>query len=176
MSGKACPDVKDLHRMVRRLAVELRSNRAEVSKPEYLLALHDRYADRITPEQQLYCVDEWAWPVARKAMKDLEAAAEGVVEDRQLTLPLSLAHIPVPKALPIDLDGVQRTVTAVYATVEDGDAYTASLQRNINACIKKLTEWLEVWKQARPVMVANPGWDFGRALEYLAKKEQEEQA
>jgi hypothetical protein len=49
--------------------------------------------------------------------------------------------------------------------------YTASLQKNINGCIKKLTDWQQVWEPARKVMVDHPGWDFGRALEYLAEQE-----
>jgi hypothetical protein len=69
VSRRKCPDVKDLTRIVQRLGVELRSSQATVSKAEFLVALHERYDDRITLEQQRYCVDEWSWPKARRAMK-----------------------------------------------------------------------------------------------------------
>lgn len=174
MSSKKCPDVKDLRRLLCRLAVELREAQPEVTKEEYLLALHERYGALITIEQRQYALDEYGWSVARKAMKDLDAAEAGIVEDRQLVLPGSLRHVKVPRALPIELNGAQKTVSATYAGIPEGDAYTESLKGNANACFGKLTDWLEVWTPARKVMVDHPGWDFGRALEYLAKKEEEE--
>jgi hypothetical protein len=165
--------VKDLRRMVQRLGVEMRSSQASVPKAEFLVALHERYGDRITLEQQRYCVDEWAWPKARKAMQRLEAQAEGLVEKRQLMLPMKMGHIKVPRALPIVINGVPETVTAVYANIEQGDAYTASLMGNSIACIRKLTTWQSAWEPARKVMVEHidEGWDFGRALEHIADQE-----
>jgi hypothetical protein len=88
--------------------------------------------------------DEWSWPKARKAMQILDAEAEGLVEDRQLMLPMKLAHVKIPKALPIVVRGVPETVNAVFANIEQGDAYTLSLQGNANACIRKLTNWQSV--------------------------------
>jgi hypothetical protein len=165
--------VKDLKRMVQRLGVELRSSRPKVPKADFLLALHERCDALITPEQMRYCLDQWSWPIGRKAMQDIEAAAEGLTEDRQLMLPMSLSHIRIPKALPIVMNGVPETVTAVFANIEQGDAYTDSLKRNSLACINRLTHWQSVWEPARKVMVEfrHLGWDFGRALEYLAEQE-----
>jgi hypothetical protein len=170
---RKCPDVKDLTRIVERLGVEMRSNQPKVSKPEFLMTLHERYDDAITIEQLRYCVDEWAWPKARKAMQGLDAEAKGLVEARQLMLPMKLGHLKVPKALPIVVKGVPETVTAVFANIEQGDAYTASLQKNSVACIRKLTTWQSAWEPARKVMVEHieEGWDFGRALEYIAEQD-----
>jgi hypothetical protein len=144
VSRRKCPDVKDLTRIVERLGVEMRSTMPKITKQEYLVALHERYDDRITLEQQRYCLDEWSWPKARKAMQILDAEAEGLVEDRQLMLPMKLAHVKIPKALPIVVRGVPETVNAVFANIEQGDAYTLSLQGNANACIRKLTNWQSV--------------------------------
>jgi hypothetical protein len=166
-----CPDVKDLKRMVQRLGVEMRASQPKVPKAEFLLALHERFDDQITLEQQRYCVDQWSWPIARKAMQTLDAEAEGLVEDRQLMLPMSMKHIKVPKALPIVVKGAPETVTSVFANITQGDAYTDSLQSNSKACINRLTNWLSVWVPARKEMVIHPGWDFGRALEYLGEQE-----
>jgi hypothetical protein len=165
--------VKDLRRMVVRLGVELRSSLPSVPKAEFLLALHERFDNQITVEQQRYCVDEWSWPIARKAMKDVAAEAEGLIEDRQFMLPMSMAHIRVPRALPIIIKGKPTTVTAPFAKIPQGDAYTDSLQGNSVACINKLTDWLSVWEPARKVMVEHidQDWDFGRALEHIAEQE-----
>jgi hypothetical protein len=121
VSRRKCPDVKDLTRIVQRLGVELRSSQATVSKAEFLVALHERYDDRITLEQQRYCVDEWSWPKARRAMKDVAAEAEGLTEDRQMMLPLSMGHIKVPRALPIVIKGRPETVTAPFAKIPQGE-------------------------------------------------------
>jgi hypothetical protein len=59
VSRRKCPDVKDLTRIVERLGVEMRSTMPKITKQEYLVALHERYDDRITLEQQRYCLDEW---------------------------------------------------------------------------------------------------------------------
>jgi hypothetical protein len=170
MSGKKCPDIKDMQRMIRRLGVELRSRQTEVRKQDFLLALRERHGNELTTEMLAYGFDQYSWTIGRRAMKDLVAEAEGIFESRQMVLPMSMAHIPVPQALPIKIGGVEKTVTAVFADIEQGDAYTDSLQGNSNACIKKLTDWLSVWTPARKVMFEHraEGWDFGRALEYLA--------
>jgi hypothetical protein len=169
------PDIKDLRRLLRRCGIELRSAQERVEPVDYIVALHEQYGDILTPDMILYGFDQFAWSVGKKAMKDLEAEAEGLTESRQMVLPGSLAHIKVPKALPIEINGKSITVTAVACTIVEGDAYTASLQKNINGCIENLTDWQQVWEPARKVMVEHPGWDFGRALEYLARKEEEEQ-
>lgn len=171
MSRRTFPNVNEVKRKVRHLGVELRSRQPEVRKPQFLLVLHEQLGDVLTPEVLRFCAGEHLWPIAQKAMKLLEAQAEGLVENRQMFLPGSLAHIPVPKALPIKINGEEKTVTAVFAGIPEGDAYTASLQRNSNSCIKKLTWWLEVWVPARKVMTEHPGFDFGRALEFLAEQE-----
>jgi hypothetical protein len=171
VSSRKCPDVKDLKRIIRHLGVEMRSSQPIVQKQEFLLALHERYGDQLTPEQFGYALGEYAWPVARKAMQDIEAADEGLFEDRQMVLPIRLAHVKVPKALPIVMDGVPQTVTSVYAGIPEGDAYTVSLQGNSQACINKLIDWLSVWEPARKVMVENPGFDFGDATAFLADQE-----
>jgi hypothetical protein len=171
VSIRTFPNIKELKRKVRRLGVEMRSSQPEVRKPEFLVALHERLGDIMTPEVLHFCAGEYSWPIAQRAMKDLEAEAEGLVEDRQMVLPGSWAHIPVPKALPIKINGVEKTVTAVYAGIPEGDAYTDSLQGNAEACFKKLTAWLEVWTPARKVIVEHPSFDFGRALEYLGEQE-----
>lgn len=171
MSSRKCPDVKDLKRIIRHLGVEMRSSQPIVEKPEYLLALHERYGDQLTPEQFGYALGEYAWPLARKAMQDVEAADEGLFEDRQMVLPMSLARVKVPKALPIVVNGVPKTVTAVFADIPQGDAYTESLKGNSQACINKLIDWLSVWEPARKVMVEHPGFDFGDALQFLADHE-----
>jgi hypothetical protein len=126
MSRRKCPDVKDLTRIVKHLGVEMRSSQRKVSKPEFLLALHERYDDQITLEQQRYCVDEWSWPIARKAMQVVNAEAEGLVEDRQLMLPLSMGHIRVPRALPIVIKGKPETVTAVFANDAEWYSFSAN--------------------------------------------------
>jgi hypothetical protein len=173
VSSRKCPDVKDLRRKVQRLGVELRTSQPRVPKAEFLVALHERLDDQITPEQQRFCLDEWSWPIARKAMQDIEAEAEGLVEDRQLMLPMSMAHLKVPKALPIVIKGVPETVTAVFATIEQGDAYTDRLKNNSIACINSLTTWQSAWEPARKVMVEHRhlNWDFGRALQHIADQE-----
>jgi hypothetical protein len=117
--------VKDLRRMVVRLGVELRSSLPSVPKAEFLLALHERFDDQITVEQQRYCVDKWSWPIARKAMQDVAAEAEELSEPRQLMLPLSMGHIKIPRALPIMVKGVPETVTAVFAN--DAEWYSFSV-------------------------------------------------
>ena len=125
MSRRKCPDVKDLKRMVVRLGVEMRSTMPTVPKAEFLLALYERFDDQITPEQQRYCLDQWSWPVARKAMQTVEAETEGMVKERQLMLPMSMKHIKVPRALPIVIKGVPETVTAVFAN--DAEWYSFSV-------------------------------------------------
>jgi hypothetical protein len=125
VSRRKCPDVKDLRRMVQHLGVELRVSQPSVPKAEFLLALHERFDDQITVEQQRYCVDKWSWPIARKAMQDVAAEAEELSEPRQLMLPLSMGHIKIPRALPIMVKGVPETVTAVFAN--DAEWYSFSV-------------------------------------------------
>jgi hypothetical protein len=117
------PDIKDLHRLLCRCGIELRSAQERVDSSDYIVALHERYGDVITHDMMVYGFDQFAWAVGKKAMKVLEAEAEGLTESRQMTLPGSLAHVSVPKALPIEVGGKMVTVTAVYATVPEGDAY-----------------------------------------------------
>jgi hypothetical protein len=165
------PDIKDLRRLLCRCGVELRLAQDRVTPDDYIVALHEQYGDALTYDMIQYGFDQYAWSVGRKAMKELEAEAEGLAEARQLVLPMSLQHVKVPKALPIEVNGKPITVTAVTAGIPEGDAYTDSLQANVNACTNKLIDWLSVWTPARAVLVEHPGWDFGRALEYLAEQE-----
>lgn len=165
------PDIKDLRRLIRRLGIELRSSMDRVTPQEFIVALHERYDDLLTPEQIRYGFDQFAWASGRNAMKTVEAEAEDMIEGRQLVLPMSLSHVKVPKALPIDVRGEAVTVTAVTCNIEEGDLYTDSLRGNAEACFKNLTEWLSVWVPARKVMETNPGWDFGTACQYLADHE-----
>lgn len=167
------PDIKDLRRLIRRLGIELRSSQDRVTPQDFIVALHERYDGLLTPEQIRYGFDQHAWAVGRQAMKTVEAEAENMVEARQLNLPMSLSHVKVPKALPIEVRGEAVTVTAVSCNIEEGDLYTESLRGNAEACFKSLTEWLSVWEPAKKVMQANPGWDFGTACQYLADHEGE---
>lgn len=165
-----CPDVKDLRRLIRDVAVELRSQRVEISRNDFIDALHAKYDDALTYEQIVFGFDEFVWDEGRSAMKKVEGAARRGAD--QLPLPLTMAGLDIPMALPIDRpDGGRTVVVTMHATLDDCEAYVTSIESNINACMKRLTEFMVMLKHVRPLMEANPGWTVGDALQRLCDQE-----
>lgn len=164
--------MKDLGRLVRRVAVELRSTTTTYISPEsFLKAFYEEHGDDLTDEQIRHGFEIYLYKLAKAAMQKVETEMEGMMQGRQLMLPMTMQHIKLPQAFPISRAGKQVIVPAVVATLEDCDSYTAGLQENIQDCMVKFSEWSTVWKPVREIMVANPGMDFGAALELLAGKE-----
>jgi hypothetical protein len=166
-----CPDVKELSRTLRNIAIDLRASSAEVTQTDFLRSLRERLAN-ITPEQMLYGFERFAWAVGRHALKDVQTEAERRRDPAQLTLPMSMAGLKIPLSLPIDRpDGRRVCVTTHAATLEDCDLYDKGLVDNIRACTVRRLHFGEMMKDVRPVLVANPGWNVGMALEFLRDQE-----
>lgn len=166
-----CPDVKDLRRLIKDTAVEVRSRGLEFDRTAFIDALHARYGDVLTYEQIVYGFDEFAWEEGRHYAKVLERQS-GRRDPAQLPLPMDLMELDIPAVLPIDRPNGKRVcVVTMNATLADCDAYVASIEGNINACIKRMTEFLAMLKAVRPLMEANPGWTVGHALQHLCDQE-----
>jgi hypothetical protein len=168
-----CPDVKNLRRLIKQVAFDVRSVSTEFDRETFLRALHDRHGGDFTYEQIVYGFDEFAWEEGRHAAKSLERRT-GKRDPSQLTLPMGLQDLDIPGVLPIDRpDGKRTCVVTVHATLEDCDAYVASIEGNINACMKRMTEFLAMMRSVRPVMEANLGMTVGQALQFLCDQERD---
>src|SRR4051812_44278751 len=166
-----CPDVKELSRTLRAIAVELRANSHEVTQADYLRRLRERLPE-ITPEQMRYGFEQFAWATGRHALKDIQTEAERRLDPAQLVLPMAMAGLKIPLSLPIDRpDGRRVCVTTHAATLEDCDAYLRSLDGNIRACEVRRLQFGGMMEGVRPVLLANPGWNVGMALEFLRDQE-----
>jgi hypothetical protein len=158
-------------RLIKDTAVEVRASNREFDKPIFIDELHRRYDDALTYEQIVYGFDEFAWEEGRQFSKDINTAARKR-DPAQLPLPMNLMELDIPAVLPIDRpDGKRVCVVTLHATLEDCDAYVKSIEGNINACIRKLTQFLQMLKAVRPIMEANPGWTVGMALQWLVDQE-----
>jgi hypothetical protein len=166
------PDVKDLRRLINDTAIEVRAMSREFDKGAFITALHAKHGDAFTHEQIVYGFDEYAWEEGRHYAKLLEKKA-GKRDPAQLPLPMDMAGLDIPGVLPIDRPGGKRTcVVTMHATLADCDAYVASIEGNINACMKRMTEFLAMVKVVRPIMEANPTMTVGMALQWLCDREQ----
>ena len=166
-----CPDVKELSRTLKAIAVELRSSSVEVTREDYLRRLRERLID-ITPEQLNYGFEQFAWATGRHALKDIQTEAERRLDPAQLVLPMSMAGLKIPLSLPIDRpDGQRVCVTTRAATLEDCDLYDQSLGDNIRSCTIRRLHFGDMMKEVRPVLLANPGWTVGMALDFLRDQE-----
>lgn len=163
--------MKELSRTLRNIAIDLRASSAEVTQADFLRSLRERLGD-ITQEQMLYGFERFAWAVGRHALKDIQTEAERRRDPAQLVLPMSMAGLKIPLSLPIDRpDGRRVCVTTHAATLEDCDLYDKGLSDNIHACTVRRLHFGEMMKDVRPVLVANPGWNVGMALEFLRDQE-----
>jgi hypothetical protein len=163
--------VKDLTRILRNIAVELRATSAEVTREDYLRRLRERLVD-VTPEQQIYGFEQFAWATGRHALKDIQTEAERRSDPAQLVLPMSMAGLKIPLSLPIDRpDGRRVCVTTHAATLEDCDLYDRSLGDNIRSCTVRRLHFGDMMREVRPVLLANPGWNVGMALDFLRGQE-----
>jgi hypothetical protein len=162
-----CPDVKELRRLISRLAIELRSTHEEVKGPQFVRAFHERYDAIVTQEQLVYCLDQVVWAAGRSALKTVGDEAAARSDPAQLPLPMSMQSLKIPLSLPIERDGERVCVT----TLRDGRDYIRSLQGNIQACMVKLTEFGAMWRHVEPLLEANPEWTIGMALEFLRDQE-----
>lgn len=166
-----CPDVKELRRLISRLAIELRSTHEEVKGPQFIRAFHERYDGIVTHEQLVYCLDQVVWAAGRAALKNVEDEAVARSDPAQLPLPMSMQNLKIPLSLPIERDGERVCVTTLHGRLRDGRDYIRSLQGNIQACMVKLTEWGTMWREVEPLLEANPEWTIGMALEFLRDQE-----
>lgn len=166
-----CADVKELRRLINRLAVDLRSSNEVVSAPQFVQAFHERYDDAVTQEQLVYCLDQVVWAAGRSALKTVEDEARKRSDPAQLPLPMSMQDLKIPLSLPVERDGERLCVTTLHARLRDGRDYIRSLQGNIQACMVKLTEFGAMWRHVEPILEANPEWTIGMALEFLRDQE-----
>lgn len=163
--------MKDLSRTLKAIAVELRASSAEVTREDYLRRLRERLID-ITPEQLHYGFEQFAWATGRHALKDIQTEAERRLDPAQLVLPMAMAGLKIPLSLPIDRpDGKRVCVTTHAAALEDCDAYLRSLDDNIRSCTIRRLHFGEMMESVRPVLLENPGWNVGMALEFLRDQE-----
>lgn len=166
-----CPDVKELTRQIERVALDVRASTREFDKEIFLKALHERCGALFTHEQLVYCLEEYAWSVGLDATKSAVKRA-GKRDPAQLPLPMDLADLDIPLVLPIvRANGKRVCVVTMHATLEDCDAYVKGIEGNINACIKRLTEFLALLKVVRPIMLAHPGMTVGQAMQKLLDQE-----
>jgi hypothetical protein len=166
-----CPDVKDMTRLIKRLAVDMRSKSIEVRQADFLERFRAECAALLTPEQVAFTTDQYAWKIARAALKDVEDEAERETDPAQLPLPGFLSHLKIPLSLPIDRGGERICVTTIFATLQDCDDYDAGLTANIDSCTTRRGDFREMMWVARPVMLANPRWTLGDALAWLGAEE-----
>jgi len=166
-----CPDVKQLSRILKAIAVELRATSAEVTREDYLRSVRARLDD-LTPEQLHYGFEQFAWATGRHALKDIQTEAERRLDPAQLVLPMSMAGLKIPLSLPIDRpDGRRVCVTTRAASLEDCDLYDKSLTDNIHACTGRQLHFRDMMKDVRPVLLDNPDWNVGMALDFLRDQE-----
>lgn len=166
-----CPDIKELHRLISRLAIDLRSTNEIVRGPQFVRAFHERYDDAVTQEQLVYCLDKIVWKAGRSALKTVEDEARKRSDPAQLPLPMSMADLEIPLSLPIVRDGERICVTTIHGRLHDGRDYIKSLQGNIKNCMEKLTEFGAMWRHVEPILEDNPEWTIGMALEFLRDQE-----
>lgn len=151
--------------------MELRATSAEVTREDYLHRLRERLAD-LTPEQLHYGFEQFAWATGRHALKDIQTEAERRQDPAQLVLPMSMAGLKIPLSLPIDRpDGRRVCVTTRAATLEDCDLYDQSLGDNIHSCTVRRLHFNDMMKGVRPILLENPGWNVGMALDFLRDQE-----
>jgi hypothetical protein len=163
--------VKDLSRILRNIAIELRASSAEVTQEDYLRCLRGRLDD-LSPEQLRYGFEQFAWAQGRHALKDIQTEAERRRDPAQLSLPMSMAGLKIPLSLPVvRKNGNRVCVTTLAASLEDCDLYDQGLAENIHACTVRRLHFGEMMKDVRPLLVANPGWNVGMALEFLRDQE-----
>jgi hypothetical protein len=142
-------------------------NRGVVNPGLFLRAFEERYGAAIGLEDLRFGFQQWVVGEGVKALKRVGKDARDVTGGRQMVLPMNLAELDIQSSVQI-----KRGWVPLWATEDaDLDEYTAVLQDNCNACIAKLTNWLQFVKEIRPILRANPGWNTGDALRYLCDRE-----
>jgi hypothetical protein len=155
-----------LHDAIRETACRM-WNRGTAGPGPFLKAFKEQHGATLAVDDLWFGFDQWLVAEGCKALKRVGKDARDITGGRQMVLPMNLAELDIQSSVQI-----KRGWVPLWATQdEDLDEYTAVLQANVNACIVKLTNWLQFVKVVRPVLRANPGWNTGDALRWLADQE-----
>jgi hypothetical protein len=91
---------KPLRDAIRETAVRLWEAGEETTPDNFLTTFHRTHGTAVTSEALRYGFDRWLVEEARDQMKRIGREAKRVNE-RQLLLPLSLAHLKIPSTLQV---------------------------------------------------------------------------
>lgn len=164
-------DTSEIREAVRETAVEL-YNEGITGPSHFLHRFEQNHEGMLSQDVLEYGCGQWIIELGRKASKRVGKEAEAI-NGHQLILPISMSDLDIPDTLQVPRDGTPAWVAIWDAGIEDGDAYEKVLEGNVNACIARLTDFVEFWKTVRPILEENPDWKVGDAIKWLRDQERE---
>jgi hypothetical protein len=149
---------------IRETAAEVWS-RGTTGPAAFLKAFTDRHP--VDTEDLRYGFEQWLVAEGRQALKRMGKEADRAAGSPQLELPMDLARLDIPMSLQVS----RGWVPLWEAGADDLEAYILVLRSNTEACIRRLTEFLQLVKVVKPLLDTNPAWRTGDALRWLAAQE-----